>query len=201
MKVKLLFILIVPLCVWFSGVGSLGGQPEKTKQWPYKDFAYVKAYLYNLENELHGNHAIIKSVKPSASSTGKDDEYKLDETVEGEGVLLDNRQVETIVTITNKDIDGLIEGLSKSYIPHHAFVFYNKAHKPTAYITFCFDCEALRVFPEKPIRQRMRELSDAEIERLLEYLTQYKRIIIEVGFPVFDSPFQYSKKEKKGTKT
>jgi len=190
-------MFFVSLCVCFSGVFFYAEQPEKTKQWPYRDFAYVKAYLYNLENELYGNHAIIKPTRPPASSTGSDDEYKLDETVEGEGVLLDNRQVETIVTVTNKDIGGLIEGLSKSYIPHHAFVFYNKAHKPTAYITLCFDCEALRVFPGKPARQRMEELSDAEIEILVEYLAQYKRIIIETGLPVFDSPFQYSKKKKR----
>jgi hypothetical protein len=187
MKSQFVLIFLVIACVCHQGQSS-ARQAEKTKQWPYKDFVYVKAYLYNLENELFGNHAIIKRSK---SSTNKEDEYVLDGTVVGEGVLLDKRQVETIVTITNKDVDGLIEGLSKSYIPHHAFVFYDNDHKPAAYITLCFDCEALRVFPEKSTRKTSRELSDTEIEKLLEFLEQYKRIIMETGLPILDSPFQY----------
>lgn len=187
MKPRLSILLaIVFLCL--VGHDLNGRHAKKGSQWPYRDYAYVKAYLYNLDNRLHGNHAIVK---PEASAAQKEGAYKLDETVVGEGVLLNKRQVETIIALTNKDIDGLIEGLSKSYIPHHGFVFYDKSHTPAAYITLCFDCEAVRVYPEKPFQRSTRELSDVEIEELLGFLNQYKRIIIEMGLPVFDSPFQY----------
>jgi len=182
------FILPVIVFLFLVGQGLNGLYAKKNSQWPYREYAYVKAYLYNLDNRLYGNHAIIKPAGPGAEKVG---EYKLDETVIGEGGLLDKRRVETIVAVTNNDIRGLIEGLSKTYIPHHGFVFYDKNHIPVAYITLCFDCEALRVYPEKPVQRITRELSNEEIEKLLGFLDQYKRIVVETGLPVFDSPFLY----------
>lgn len=151
--------------------------------WPYYDVKYVRAYLYNLDNNLYGNHAIVKG-------------NKLDPTVVGEGILLNQKQVETLAALTNKDIQGLIEGLSKSYIPHHGFVFYDKDNQPIAYITLCFDCEAIRVWPEireSTNKKSTTELSDKEVKVLLDILEQYKRIVLELKLPVLETPFEYEK--------
>jgi hypothetical protein len=151
---------------------------EKQNKWPYREFEYVKAYLYNLDNRLLANHALVKN-------------NRLDETVVGEGILLTQKQVDIIIETTNQDIDGLIQGLSKSYIPHHGFVFYNKDHQPEAYITLCFDCEAIRVYPKIKAPEKFEELSEEEIERLLNLLDRYRQIVNETKLPIFASPFQY----------
>lgn len=148
--------------------------------WPYREFAYANAYLYNLDNKLRGKHAVVKN-------------NKLDPTIVGEGVRLTPPQVEAVVRLTNKDIGGLIQGLSKSYIPHHGIVFFDKNHQPVAYITFCFDCEALRLHPQNFFAKNPHPLTDKKIKELLELLSQYKRIIQELKFPVFKSPLDYQR--------
>ncbi len=163
--------------------------PGRQELWPYRPFAYAGAYLYNLENRLHGKHAVIK-------------EGKLDPTVAGEGVRLSPGQVKTVIDLTNRDIAGLLMGLSKSYIPHHGIVFYSKDHRPVAYITFCFDCEAMRVFPplEPPPSPLTVELPDTKIKELLERLEAYKQVILDLKLPAFDTPFEYAAYAKKRKK-
>jgi hypothetical protein len=184
MKIKinlLSFLIIVVIYSVFPAKAFTGQQVMKGKKgdkWPYMEFAYVKAYLYNLDNQLYGNHAVIK-------------DNQLDKTVVGEGVLLDKNQVETLLQVINSDIEGLIQGLSKSYIPHHGIVFYNNTHQPVAYITLCFDCEALRVYPAIDFPKKNEELSDQEINRLLNLLERCKQVIRETKLPIFDSPFDY----------
>jgi hypothetical protein len=106
--------------------------------------------------------------------------------------------VEIVLEVTNKDIGGLIEGLSKTYIPHHGLVFYDKTHHPVAYITLCFDCEALRVFPGIPFKPVTEEMPEKKIKELLYLLDVYKKIILELGLPVFNSPFAYREYTGKG---
>ncbi|MCP4214335.1 MAG: hypothetical protein GY765_06745 [bacterium] len=177
MKQRVLFLIII--ATTGLPIHLLPSAPSTCpNQWPYRSFAYVNAYLYNPGNSLHGGHGIIKN-------------NRLDKTVVGDGIRLTDTQVDTILSISNKKIGGLIEGLSKSYIPHHALVFYDKNNSPIAYITFCFDCEAVRVFPELPFKRSTIELSDQKIKALLQLLEQYKTVILETGLPVFDTPFQY----------
>ena len=184
MKIKISPIVFLIIVVIFSvfPAKALAGQQvlkgKKVDKWPFIEFAYAKAYLYNLDNQLYGNHAVIK-------------DNQLDKTVVGDGVLLDKKQVETILNVINSDIAGLIEGLSKSYIPHHGIVFYDSTHQPAAYITFCFDCEALRVHPGIDFPKINEELSEQEIIRFLSLLERCKQVILETKLPVFDSPFDY----------
>jgi len=181
-RINFLFLLITAVIFLAFPAKALAGQQalkgKKVDKWPHLEFAYVKAYLYNLDNQLYGNHAVIK-------------DNKLDKTVVGDGVLLDKKQVKTLIDVINSDIAGLIEGLSKSYIPHHGIVFYNSTHQPVAYITLCFDCEALRVYPGIDFPRINQELSEQEIKRLLNLLERCKQVILETKLPVFDSPFDY----------
>jgi hypothetical protein len=183
-KKKIPVLLLLVTAVAFSGLAAKasagpGLQENKQKgQWPYLEFAYAKAYLYNLHNRLYGNHAIIK-------------DNQLDKTTVGTGVLLNDDQVKILLEVINSDVTGLIPGLSKSYIPHHGIVFYNRDHQPAAYITICFDCEGLRVYPEIPMPRISEELPDKEIKRLLNLLERCKQVIRETQLPIFASPFEY----------
>ena len=192
--ISLAIFIFVSFQLWAGGKCP----SETTAKWPYRHYAYAKAYLYNLDNRLHRNHAIIKGL---SSPDGQPP--RLDKTVVGSGVMLTKKQTETIIAVTHNDIHGLIQGLSKSYIPHHGFVFYDENHAPVAYMTLCFDCEAIRVFPpnHSPTPYQPHELSDTEIKKLLDQLHRLKQIIKEAGLPVFDSPFKYEKyKNEKKTK-
>ncbi len=180
-NIKRIFACIVfwgLLGVLYASPG-LPNQPGKESlQWPFQEFAYAKVFLYNLDNNLYGQHAIIK-------------EGKLDPTVIGDGVMLSKEQVKKVLSLTNKDIAGLLLGLSKSHIPHHGIVFFNSEHHPVAFITICFDCESLRVSPEIKFKEITEELPEPEIKRLLLILEEYKKIVSESGLPIFDNPFQY----------
>jgi uncharacterized protein (UPF0248 family) len=181
MKINIVFILLLGL--FFLPAGQYGANKHSgntLKKWPYKNFAYAKAYLYNLENKLYGKHAIIKW-------------NKLDKTVVSIGIRLKDSHIKRIIKLTNQDIDGLLLGLSKSYIPHHGIVFFDKKDFPLAYITLCFDGEAMRISPAKTRKIVIKEVTDQEEKRLLTILEEFKKIILDLDLPVFKNPMEYKK--------
>ena len=181
--IKKIVVIIIAgiLCIYLPGITiEYEAQPNPRENlWPYSRFSFVRAFLYNLDNKLFGQHAIIKH-------------GKLDKTVVGTGVLLSHEQVRILVKLINGDINGLIQGLSKSFIPHHGFVFFDKLNKPVASITLCFDCEAIRLYPEKTHQKTKIQLSNIEIKRLFKVLEQIKQIVRELKLPIFATPFEYS---------
>lgn len=150
------------------------------QKWPGVDYKYAMAYMYNLENKLMGQHAIVKS-------------YKLDSTTILPGKKLNFIQIKKILNLTKNDLGGLLEGFSKSYIPHHAIVFYDEDNIPVAYLTFCFDCEAIRSYPILEYKPIKSELSEKAIKKQQKYLNEFKEIFLDLEFPVFDNPFEYKK--------
>lgn len=180
MKKQLAMVLFaLLLAVGYAKANGLE-KSLKSKGWPFCQFDYVKAYLYNLQGKLHRHHAIIK-------------DHQLDPTVVGRGVILNKRQVNQVVSLTNQNIKVLLLGLSKSYIPHHAFVFYNRSHKPVAYITLCFDCEAMRTSPKITNPKRQSDFSDTMVKDALDILAAYQKIVLELKLPVLKTPFEYMK--------
>ena len=162
--VKKIFLFYTILHVFPLVSLSIYNSSSETDKWPYTEHTYVKAYLYNLENDLKANHAIIQ-------------DGKLNPSVVGEGISLNNNQIKAIIDVTNEDIGGLVLGLSKTYIPHHGFVFYNSDDKPVAYITMSFDGEAIRVFPEierggsrsgRPVKQDRARAGESRPGRFFE---------------------------------
>ncbi len=155
----------------------------QTNEWPYTDYAYAKAYMYNLNSDLHSHYQIIKN-------------GELDKTVTSQAVLLTKKQAQKIINSTAKDIKGLLVGLSKCFDPHHAIVFYDKENKPVASMMFCFHCEAIRLNPIKRNSILAEEITETEIEEQLSILKEYEQIIKELGFPVFSSLNAYKKYSK-----
>jgi hypothetical protein len=153
---------------------------SQQNKWPYSEFSYAKAYMYNLENDLSGSYAIIQ-------------DNEINKSVTSDGIKLSDKQVEKIVSLINSDIRGLNEGLSKTFIPHHAVVFFNQNDIPIASVMFSFDGEALRLQPEKNSDKVLKELTDNEIQKQLDKLSQFRKIIEDLGFQVLSSPFEYQK--------
>ena len=156
----------------------------QTNEWPYVNYTYAKAFMYNLDSKLRSKYQIVK-------------DEKIDKTAISEGVLLTKKQAEKVIRITAKDVRALLSGLSKCFIPHHAIVFYNKENKPVASFMPSFECEAIKLKPAKPFSKFDAELTDGEIAEQLTILNEYEQIIKELGFPVLKSPSAYKKYSKK----
>lgn len=136
--------------------------------------------MYNLESNLKGGYAIIQ-------------DGKINGTVTSKGKKLSGEQTNKTMALINSNIKGLNEGLSKTFIPHHAIVFFNKNDAPKAAIMFDFAGEAIRLQPEKKERKLVLELSEKEINDQLEKLAEFRKIIENTGYPVLNSPFEYQK--------
>ncbi len=150
----------------------------QNKDWPYLNYAYAKVYMYNFNSDLNAKYQIIKN-------------GKLDETALPSNKMLSKKQIDKLIDLTNKKVDGLISGLSKCFNPHHAIVFFDKSDKPLASIMFSFDCEAIRLQPEKKTKKRKKELSEKEINKLMNILSDYRSVIDELKCPVFNTVAEY----------
>ncbi|MCF6242729.1 MAG: SdiA-regulated domain-containing protein, partial [Bacteroidales bacterium] len=151
----------------------------------YIDYAYAKAYMYNFNSDLNAKYQIIK-------------DGKIDETALPSEKRLSAKQIEQLIDLTNKKVEGLITGLSKCFNPHHAIVFFDNSDKPIASVMFDFNCEAIRVQPKKISKKRRKELSEKEINKLLNILKEYRKITDELNCPVFNTvaEYQYYKKNE-----
>jgi len=149
-------------------------------KWPYIDYAYAKAFMYNLEFNSSGSYAILQ-------------DGNICNSVTSDGENLTKVELTGLISLINSDIKGLNMGLSKTFIPHHAIVFYDKNNVPCASIMLSFDGEALRLNPEKKETKLGKELTECEMADQLNKLSQIKGIIESHGFPVLNSPLEYQK--------
>ncbi|MEN8122296.1 MAG: SdiA-regulated domain-containing protein [Bacteroidota bacterium] len=156
----------------------------QTTVWPNIEYAYAKAYMYNLKSNLHGEYQIVKN-------------DRIDKTATSEGILLTKKQTRKVIMLSGKDVKGLNAGLSACFIPHHAIVFFSKNNKPVASVMLAFDCESMRLEPVKKTPKLNRELTEKEIEEQLVILNEYEQLIKELGFSVFESPSAYRNYSKK----
>ncbi len=62
------------------------------------------------------------------------------------GALLSTKQVQLLI----KSVNGRHpeHPTARCYFPHNAFVFYNAARDPVAFVEICFSCSNHRTFPE-----------------------------------------------------
>ncbi len=153
---------------------------DTTNIWPYCEYDYAKQYIYNLENSLRSNHAIIKN-------------DTLCSTVVGDAITLQQADIDTLVKIINNSSTIITTGLSKSYVPHHAIIFYNNADSVCAWITMDFCSKQIVIYPEKaeckPIE---RKITDDEVDEIRKEAEKLSQIISTNGHKVLNSPFAYA---------
>jgi hypothetical protein len=167
---KIILILFLSFLESFQVSGQI--------KWPYCEFEYAKAYLYNLETQENGNYQIVREGKISVTATS-------------DGVLLSKEQSKEVLSLINSDVNGLISGLSKTIIPHHAIVLFSKRDKPLASLMICFDGEGIILNPEKKAKQSTAELSVEEVKIQGDKLLTLKSMFQNLGFPVLNSPLEY----------
>lgn len=146
--------------------------------WPDLEYAEVRGYLYFPgEGDLLGKGAedpIIKGTKLHPGTTNP------------EGSKLSAEQVARLLDAI-RPAKWTRQGTG-CYLPHHGFVFYDKAGKPVAHVSPCFLCKNGRAEPGN------KNMSNWDFAAL-------SKLITELGMPVFkdiDEAEAYHAKEVKG---
>jgi hypothetical protein len=134
MKSALLPILLVLLtsrCI-------LAGEP-----WPDVPFSEVRAYAWPDDK---GTKAVIlkgMKLKPGA--------------INEEGAVLTQDEVTRLLQAVNGN--HIAHPVMHCNLPHNAFVFYDSAKKPVAYLEVCFTCLNHRIYPELTSRPDLLSLA------------------------------------------
>jgi len=149
-------------------------------QWPGVNYHYAKMYLTNVDSEF------TKPLLPVYNG-------KLEDNVMQPGVVISAEQANKAVVLANSNMDGLLQGLSKTFFPHHAIVFFNQNNTPVAWISIGFECEGIKLYPERKYKPAKKELPQSEIERLEKILAQFKTIFEQSGVPVYKNNESYFK--------
>jgi hypothetical protein len=105
------------------------------KKYPNVPFATVKAFGFNLRKK--GRPDCQMPVNPDGT---------LCKSVEKPGVVLNEEQQKRLLKLLGTP-RTFGEGESKCFIPHHAFVFYDKDGKAVGQVSICFMCVGLRANP------------------------------------------------------
>jgi len=121
-------LLLLPLCVIAAA------------SWPGRSYVEVRGYAYNSASgpaaKNNQSPDIIRKGKLSSTVINKD------------GALLSSAQVERLIqAITGAHAK---HSSSRCFKPHHAFVFYDAAGKPVAWVEVCFECQNLEMSPHDP---------------------------------------------------
>ena len=110
----------------------------------------------------------------------------------GDGVELNEKQVESLSKITVQDMSTLQTGLSKCFIPRHGLIYFNEKNKPVASLSICFECQKIDAYPNN-----MEETKKFDSKKALKQLDGLEKIIKDLGFVKYDKPWEYEKEHEK----
>jgi hypothetical protein len=102
------------------------------KPWPGVEFTEVRAYAWR--GQLEVDHVILPGMTLAPGVLNRD------------GALLDAAQVKRLLSaVTGKHRQLPLAGC---YLPHNAFVFYDREKNPVAFVEICFTCIGHRIEPK-----------------------------------------------------
>jgi len=100
--------------------------------WPAVKFSEVRAFAWPDDKSTEA--VILKGIIP------------MDGAINPGGAVLTPEQTKTLVTaVTGKRPEYPV---AMCHIPHNAFVFYDAAKKPVAFVEICFGCSNHRIAPK-----------------------------------------------------
>lgn len=117
----ILILLLSTLCV-------VAGETP----WPSVKFSEIRAYAW--PEDYHTRAVILEEMALKEGA------------INPAGAVLTPEQTKALIAaVTGKRPDYLI---SACHIPHNAFVFYDAAKRPVAFVEICFKCQNHRIAPE-----------------------------------------------------
>ena len=106
------------------------------EQWPGVDFSEVRAYAWPAKYETEAVVLSDMSLDPKVLNP--------------DGAPLSPKQVDSLLSVVRGEHRKY--AVASCHVPHNAFVFYDAAKKPVAYIEICFGCLNHRIAPQNTSR-------------------------------------------------
>lgn len=140
---------------------------KRPKGFPGVEFAEVKGFALDLYVD-----------RPPECELPLDGDGTLCKTVEAPGVVLTAAQTKKLIALLKQP--ATFGGGSKCYMPHHAFVFYDKEGTPVAEIAVCFLCNMMMAKPSIPAAKGDTEYSFGVTSKGNE---AFRALCNELGLP------------------
>jgi len=107
------------------------------ENWPGVDFVEVRAYAWRQSKDKDYRHIIL------------DDMTFVPGVINPDGAVLTPEEVNRLRAPLTGNHPGYTRAMC--YVPHNAFVFYDAAKKPVAFLEICFSCYGTRPFSIKGV--------------------------------------------------
>ena len=153
-------LLFAPFLCGLSPSALAGG----IEPFPSVAYHHVKAFYFN-----------AKDGRPECTMP-LDEGKQLCSSVERPGSRLSKAQARQLLSILNQP-GSYNSSFARCFVPHHAFVLYDRAGKPRAEVSICFRCSRLALSPGRP---EARALSEQGVRQL-------RRLCTELGLKACDS--------------
>ena len=145
---------------------------------PDEDFEYAKIYYFNLEE--------IKTMPDFYIYTAADGWAKSMVDIEKTSSKALTSNIEKLFLY---GADGLLNGLSKCFIPRHGIVYFDKNDKPVASLSICFECEAIRMWTKSD--GKITAKTEGSINRAEQQIKTLKNFILKEEVIVSTDPKDY----------
>ncbi len=150
-------------------------------EWPGVPYTEVRAFVWDAKIPVlvHSNHLI------------REDLSFVDGVLNPDGALLNASQVKRLLAAHARRLKT--ETKAGCYYPHNAFVFFDAARKPVAYLEVCFDCTGSRTVPQDeqsghPDYYALAELC-AELKLPFGAYKSAKAFLLETGWIFFPDKY------------
>lgn len=180
-KVILMTIFLGPINGFSQEPTVQGMNVKDVYNWPNVDYAYARAYVYNLRSDLRSHHAPVK-------------DGVLDSTVSTNGILLNKKYTNLIKETVASNGAILLDGLSECYIPHHAVIYYNEKGEIVAWMSACLMCDGIRLSPN-PYGKMKTVYGESAIEKADERMDELEVMFdsLSLGGIAEGGRFRYNK--------
>lgn len=180
-KVVLIVMIISPVITIAQDQSVQGINVKDVYNWPNVDYAYARAYVYNLRSDLRSHHSPVK-------------DGVLDSTVATNGTLLNKKHTDLIKDVVASNGAILLEGLSECYIPHHAVIYYSEKGEIVAWMSVCLMCDGIRLSPN-PYGKMKTVYGESAIEKAEERIDELEVMFdsLSLGGIAEGGRFRYNK--------
>ena len=151
---------------------------DDPSNWPFKPYAYAKAYTFNFFPARHGVQ--LRIIENGRWSSHIRSQLRIDQNVAA--------KVAGIVASTK----GTYE-VSKCPFPRHAFVYFSDKDQPIASVDICFECGDLFAWPDFKVPDEDKygawdDKKDTMVggikDKYDDAMKEYRKVIADLGLPI-----------------
>ncbi len=150
---------------------------KKSFHFPDVSYAYAKVYYFNLGKT---------KTRPDDYIYSKEDGYAA--SIIPNGKISSKALTSNIEKLFLYHKNGLLNGLSKCFIPRHGIIYFDKNDQPVASLSICFECEAIRMWT---IEKGKIKSTDPNASEGASQLKTLKQFLLKENILISDDPNDY----------